>query len=377
MQRSDEDKSDVFFVGRDSDHLLELCILLLFLSLNLFITVMAGVFLKSISSFFVRKATGLLKERTKMLSLYWATGLVCTAANLACMGADVYSFQETLIEKSDHKILYAKFFLIVFVLFTEPFIVYYTTRHFGAILNVPPRVVNALCCCFSNVYGSRFAHTLAVLNILWCVHRTATALILVLFHIVVSPAETFTTLTLMLSVFIIMVFLTSYVLHTCSTPRVKVTVRTVCKVFCAVVTGTLAVVVVVSFALVYLMLLDNGLQTSGVSGFLLSLFPPFIFFMIGLIVQKKFFRKKKQDSSAEDEEIVSSGTGNITKMAEYQQLVANRDGGRVGQSKTRGRSLSVQFSVSSDRDETELVSCDKKRKRPDQDETSSLITQSE
>ena len=372
MQRSDEDKSDVFFAGKDSDHLLELCVLLLFLSLNLFITVMAGVFLKSISSFLVRKATGLLKERTKMLSLYWGTGLVCTAANLTCLGADIYSFQVTLNENSDHKILYAKFFLIVFVLFTEPFIVYYTTRHFGAILNVPPRVVHALCCCFSNVYGSRFAHTLAVLNILWFVHRTVTALILVLFHIVVSPAETFTTLTLMLSVFIIMVFLTAYVLHTCSTPRVKVTFRTVCKVFCALVTGTLAVAVVVSFALVYLMLLDNGLQTSGVGGFLLSLFPPFIFFMIGLIVQRKFLRKKKQDGS-DEEEIVSSGTGNVTKMAEYQQLVANRDGGRVGQSKTtRGSSLSVQFSVNSDREET-----DKKRKPPDQDETSSLITQSE
>ncbi len=343
VERSDQDKGDVFLSSRKYDSYLELCILILFVSINVFLTLMAGVFLKSFSSFLVKKATAILKESTRMLSLYWATALVLTATNIGCFMADLYAFQYTLGDSLEHNILYAKLFLIVFVLLSEPFIVYYTTRHFSIILNVPDKVVHALCCCFSNVYGSRFAHTIAVLNILWFTHRVITALIIILFHIVVSPAETFTTVTLIFSVIIISILLTSYVLLTCNAPRKKLSVKTVCRVFCAVVTGALAAAVVVSFSLVYLAFLDNGLHSNGVGGFLLSLLPPFTFFMIGLIVQKKFLRKKETDKSREDEEIaVSPATGNVTKIAEYQLSEAER---AVGRGRVKGHGMSVPFSL--------------------------------
>lgn len=304
---------------------------------------MAGVFLKSFSSFLVKKATAVLKESSRMLSLYWATALVFTAANTACFIADILVIQCTLGDGHDHKILYTKLFLIVFTVVTEPFIVYYTTRHFSIILNVPDNIVQALCCCFSNVYGSRFAHTIAVLNILWFTHRVVTACINVLFHIVVSPAETFTTITLIFSVIIISIFLTTYVLITCNTPRKKVSVRTCCRVFCAALTGAMAVAVVVSFSLVYLAFLGNGLHTAGVGGFLLSLFPPFLFFMIGLVIQRKFVHHKKETSEKmEDKNAISSGTGNVTKLAKYQQSEAERDSGQ-GES---GRGHSVQYGTS-------------------------------
>lgn len=332
VERLDHDKGDVFFTNKESDEYLELCILILFVSTNVFLTLMAGVFLKSFSSFLVKKATALLRgESARMLSLYWATALVFTAVNTGCFMADIFAFQFTLKDGDDHKILYTKLFLIAFVIATEPFIVYYTTRHFSIILNVPDNIVQALCCCFSNVYGSRFAHTIAVLNILWFIHRVVTAFINVLFHIVVSPAETFTTVTLIFSVVIISIFLTTYVLLTCSTPRKRLSVRTCCRVFCAVLTGALAVAVVVSFSLVYLAFLGNGLHTAGVGGFLLSLFPPFLFFTIGLIVQRKFIHHKKEtDRNRDDEEsAVSSVTGNVTKLAQYQQSeAAERDSGR-------------------------------------------------
>ena len=109
------------------------------------------------------------------------------------------------------------------------------------------------------------------------------------------------------------------------------------------VTGALAAAVVVSFSLVYLTFLDNGLHSNGVGGFLLSLLPPFTFFMIGLIVQKKFLRKKETDKSKEDEEIaVSPATGNVTKIAEYQLSEAER---AVGRGRVKGRGMSVQFSL--------------------------------
>ncbi len=330
VQRSDQDKGDVFFTHNEKDEYLELCILILFVSTNVFLTLMAGVFLKSFTSFLVKKATVLLKESGRMLSLYWATALVFTAANTACFIADIFAFQFTLRDGRYHKILYTKLFLIGFVLVTEPFIVYYTTRHFSVILNVPDNIVQALCCCFSNVYGSRFAHTLAVLNILWFVHRVVTALINVLFHIVVSPAETFTTITLIFSVIIIAIFLTTYILLTCNTPRRKVKARMCCRVCCASLTGAMAIAVVISFSLVYLAFLGNGLHTAGVGGFLLSLFPPFLFFTIGLIVQRKFIHHKKEtnESGENEENAVSSGTGNVTKLAKHQQSKAERSGGR-------------------------------------------------
>ena len=319
VERMDFDKGRVFLLSdKQPDIYLESCVLMLFVSLNLLITLLAGVFLKSFSTFVIRKATGLLKESVKTLSLYWATALVLMVANIGCLFADIYAFHTAFSDGFDY-VMYTKMSVVLFVLSTEPFIVYYTTRNFSTILNVPRSIVKTLCCCFSHVYGSRFAHTIAVSNILWFTHRLVTAFILVLFNIVVSPAETFTTMTLIFSVITVLIFVTTYVLHTCSTRRKKVHVGTICTVLCASTVGIVAISVVVSFALVYLILLDKGLQSTGVGGFLLSLFPPFLFFMIGLFIQKKFFRKK--DKSKEDvEEVLPSGssTGNLRLLAEFQ-----------------------------------------------------------
>lgn len=316
---------------------------MLFISLNLLITLLAGVFLKSFSAFVVRKATGFLRESVKTLSLYWATALVFMVANIGCLFADMYAFQTALSDGLDY-VVYTKISVVLFVLITEPFIVYYTTRNFSTILNVPRRVVKTLCCCFSHVYGSRFAHTIAVSNILWFTHRLATGFILVLFNIVVSPAETFTTMTLIFSVIAVVIFVTTYVVHTCSTRRKKVHLGTICTVLCASTVGVITLAVIVSFALVYLILLDKGLRTTGVGGFLLSLFPPFLFFVIGLFIQKRFFKKK--DTTRKDiEEARPSGssTGNLRLLAEHQHQDSS-----VSESTLhpvivpRGRKLSIQ-----------------------------------
>jgi len=101
---------------------------------------------------------------------------------------------------------------------------------------------------------------------------------------------------------------------------------------------------VVSFALVYLTLVENGLQTSGIGGFLLSLFPPFLFFSIGLIIQRKYIKKTSKTGEEEKlKEVVSAGLGNVTKMAEYQQSEMEQSILAKG-NKSRA-ALSVQFNL--------------------------------
>ena len=66
---------------------------------------------------------------------------------------------------------------------------------------------------------------------------------------------------------------------------------------CVTMNGLLICGLLLSISLLYIVLVDNGLQSAGMGGLILSLVPPLAVFMIGLIINQKYFKSKRSASS--------------------------------------------------------------------------------
>ena len=127
-------------------------------------------------------------------------------------------------------------------------------------------------------------HSFACCHILWFIHRLATDMIMSIMSFILAPAQTLGILTLILSTVVCMIIFVAYMVH-------KGTVgggcdrRTTLPVLSVILIGITTCGLVFIFTLLFIALVDNGLKSTGIGGFILSLLPPLIIFVAGLCVE--------------------------------------------------------------------------------------------
>jgi hypothetical protein len=128
-------------------------------------------------------------------------------------------------------------------------------------------------------------HALALCQIIWFGHRLATDAIISVIAFVIAPAQTLGTVTLLLATVACMILFVSSLLKQ----------RCQCRsttVFCTVLIAICTIGLIVTVTILFIALVDHGLQSAGVGGFILSVVPPMTIFVIGLCVNREIIHRK-------------------------------------------------------------------------------------
>ncbi len=128
-------------------------------------------------------------------------------------------------------------------------------------------------------------HAIALYQIIWFGHRVATDAIISVIAFIIAPAQTLGTVTLLLATVACMILFVSSSLkkrcQCCST-----------AVFCTVLIGICTIGLVITVTILFIALVDHGLQSAGIGGFILSVLPPMTIFVIGLCVNREIIHRK-------------------------------------------------------------------------------------
>ena len=197
-------------------------------------------------------------------------------------------------------------------------------------------------CKHSHAYTrcSKVMHALALCQILWLVHRLATDTVLFIIAFVVAPAQALGMVTLLLSTVVCTVLFVSSLIKKCQGCRC--TKYYLCNknalsiILCTFLIATCTVGLIFTVTLLFIALVDNGLQSAGIGGFILSLVPPTAIFVIGLCINREFavnFYHNVLTSSStarpvtvrELEESTPTNEDVIIQPDEYTQLVQTSD----------------------------------------------------
>lgn len=142
------------------------------------------------------------------------------------------------------------------------------------------------CGCSSAVYA------LAFCQIIWFVHRLATDIIIFVIAFTIAPAQALGMITLLVSTIVCAVLFVSLLLKKCqagcncrSCTCNRNTFPTIC---CTFLIAICTVGLIFTVTLIFIALVNNGLQSAGVGGFILSLVPPTAVFVIGLCINREF-----------------------------------------------------------------------------------------
>lgn len=176
-------------------------------------------------------------------------------------------------------------------------------------------------------------YALALCQIIWFIHRIATDIIIFVIVFTVAPAQALGMVTLLLSIIVCAVLFVSLLLKQCyarlSCNNCIMTLLckkdafpTICCTFLVAIC-TIGLISTVTF--LFIALVDNGLQSAGVGGFILSLVPPIAVFVIGLCINREFainFYRNVLTSnstvtrSAPADENVNTQTDEYTQLAQ-------------------------------------------------------------
>lgn len=174
-------------------------------------------------------------------------------------------------------------------------------------------------------------HALALCQFVWFVHRLATDAIISTILFAIAPAQTLGLITLLLSMIICAVIFVSSLLQQCLACTSRCTCtrerKIVTTMFCSFLIALCSVALIFTVTLLFIAFVENGLQSTGVGGFVLSLLPPIIVSVLGLIINRKvvlnFFRKVLTSSSimtgtttSDVDESVIPADGNINGQAD-------------------------------------------------------------
>lgn len=207
-----------------------------------------------------------LRHGSKTRALYKASGIVLAMFNLA-----TFTFEIILLNRfiSDLSIPFyyvsVKLPLMIVVFTVEIVTVSYNTYKHRPMKCLP-----------------WIAHTFASCHILWFVHRVVTDAIISITSFIVAPAQTLGVLTLILSTIACVTAFFAYLIHRGLSGLNR---RTCLAMLGGVVVGVTTCGLVFIFTLLFIALVDNGLKSTGIGGFILSLIPPTIIFVAGLLVE--------------------------------------------------------------------------------------------
>ena len=162
-------------------------------------------------------------------------------------------------------------------------------------------------------------------------HRLATDAIISTIVFAIAPAQTFGLITLLSSIIVCAVIFVSSLLQQCLACTSRCTCtrerKTVATTFCSFLIALCSVALIFTVTLLFIAFVDNGLQSTGVGGFILSLLPPIIVSVLGLIINRKvvlsFFRKVLTSSN--------SMTGTTNSSSDADESIIPADGNINGQ----------------------------------------------
>ena len=216
-------------------------------------------------------------QHKKLKELLKASAIIFTFINLGTFFNDVitqiiYSILHYILDLTSIYLILKT--VLVFLIFTSDITVscFNTCKHRRG--------------CSSAMYA------LALCQIIWFLHRLAADIIIFVIAFTVAPAQTLGIVTLLLSTIVCAVLFVSLLLKKCqagcncrSCTCNRNTFPTIC---CTFLIAICTVGLIFTVTLIFIALVDNGLQSAGVGGFILSLVPPTAVFVIGLCINREF-----------------------------------------------------------------------------------------
>ena len=202
----------------------------------------------------------LQKQGRYSRNLYKAIAIVLTSVNSANITGDVLMY--TIFPLPDPSILKILLMILTFIL-------------------------DISICCFTTFRYTcnrwhKIMHAFALCHIVWFVHRVSTDAIISIILFAIAPAQTLGIVTLLLSTLACAIILLAQLINNCRCGR-----ETLSSLLIAAIT----VALVLSVTLLFIALVDNGLKSAGMGGFILSLIPPAVIFVISLFINREILIK--------------------------------------------------------------------------------------
>ena len=168
---------------------------------------------------------------------------------------------------------------------------------------------------------------------------------------ILAPAQTLGILTLILSTVACMIIFVAYVVHK-GTISGGCNRRTSLPVLSVILIGITTCGLVFIFTLLFIALVDNGLKSTGIGGFILSLLPTSIIFIAGLCVEwvympkfnhhiVKFSESRRESSTKRDRRGHSSERSHMCRLLGVSVQVEKEGSISLKDSVLNGSSISV------------------------------------
>lgn len=246
-----------------------------------------------------------LQSGDKLRALYVASGVVLAIINVVTFIWEIKLLHQFISDPTISDLTISMYYVAVKLpLMVLVFTIEIITVSYNTYKHQPMRCLRWL------------AHSLACCHILWFIHRLATDVIMSIMSFILAPAQTLGILTLILSTVACAIIFVAYMVHKgisgggCNR-------RTSLPVLSAILIGITTCGLVFIFTLLFIALVDNGLKSTGIGGFILSLLPPSIIFIAGLCVEwiyvpkfshhvVKFSESRRESSTRRDRRARSS-----------------------------------------------------------------------
>lgn len=249
------ENDDTMLISRSSTSLLLMCA---FLFANLLVLMVVLMFFGDTFLW--------LQSSNESRTIYVASGVVLALLNHITFVFEIILINQ-FISKPEISVYYiaVKLPLMVIVFAIEIIVVSYNTyRH------LPMNCLRWI------------GHSFVSCHILWFVHRLVTDTIISITSFIVAPAQTLGVFTLILSTVACLIFFVAYLFNKAIDGCNR---RTCLPMLSAIIIGITTCGLVSIFTLLFIALVDNGLKSSGIGGFILSLIPPSLIFLAGIVAE--------------------------------------------------------------------------------------------
>ena len=182
-------------------------------------------------------------------------------------------------------------------------------------------IIFKMYCCYNPQLGKCkiFLHSIGFCQIIWFAHGLLIDAIISVIFFVIAPAQTIGIITLVLFTILSAIIFIAQLFNI----KCHCNWTTLSSLICILVIGTISVVLVAMITLLFITLVDNGLRSAGMGGFILSIIPPIIALIIGVYVNRetldsfyKWFQPTTSESDStttDNEQVDATADGNINE----------------------------------------------------------------
>ena len=212
------------------------------------------------------------QQQSKLLHVFDASATVLTFVNVATVASDVFLMESYcyvpahIYHRSMYRLFYAlKIALVSVILILEiPVVCYAVYKHHEV-----------------GKKWHKIFHAFALCQLVWFVHRFVNGVIISVLYFIITPAQTVGVVSLILSI-IASAIAFAYIMFSrgCSNKN------TCTFMLGAAWNGLITCGLLFVITLLYITFVDNGLESVGMGGFILSLAPTVVGFLIGLIIKR-------------------------------------------------------------------------------------------